>query len=136
MGTGVQAMRDDRGRGPNDTKEQRQVAKNHTRNSPEHPRTHQSTPEHTRTHREHTRSIQNSKLRQSQTRVGRARGTRPGALIQLQSPSDRTTHAGAVEISRFGLTPQPLIYRERYIYIYAKIISMYSHIYIYIYIYT
>ena len=32
-----------------------------------------------------------------------------GALIELQSPSDGITHAGAIEISRFGLTPQPPI---------------------------
>ena len=31
----------------------------------------------------------------------------PGALIELQGPSDRITHAGAIQISRFGLTPQP-----------------------------
>ena len=35
--------------------------------------------------------------------------TRPGALIELQNPSLRITLAGAIEISRLGLTPQPLI---------------------------
>ena len=33
--------------------------------------------------------------------------TRPGALIELQNPSLRITLAGAIEISRLGLTPQP-----------------------------
>ena len=32
---------------------------------------------------------------------------RPGALIELQNPSLRITLAGAIEISRLGLTPQP-----------------------------
>ena len=33
----------------------------------------------------------------------------PRALIELQGPSDRITHAGTNQISRFGLTPQPPI---------------------------
>ena len=30
---------------------------------------------------------------------------RPGPLIELQGPSDRITHAGAIQISRFGPPP-------------------------------
>ena len=33
-----------------------------------------------------------------------------GGLIELENPSDGITHAGAVEISRFGNTPQPPMY--------------------------
>ena len=43
---------------------------------------------------------------QNQAPTPRARPG-PGALIELQSPSDRITHTGAIEISWFGLTPQP-----------------------------
>ena len=35
----------------------------------------------------------------------------PGGLIELENPSDGITHAGAVEISRFGNTPQPPTYK-------------------------
>ena len=33
----------------------------------------------------------------------------PGGLIELQNPSLGITLTGAIEISRFGLTPQPPI---------------------------
>ena len=35
----------------------------------------------------------------------------PGALIEVQSPSEGITHAGSIKFSRFGHTPQPPILR-------------------------
>ena len=35
------------------------------------------------------------------------RGTPPGGLIEVQSPSEGITHPGPIKISRFGHTPQP-----------------------------
>ena len=45
----------------------------------------------------------------SPTRRARAEGHEPRTTNRRKIPSDRITHTGAIQISRFGLTPQPPI---------------------------
>ena len=45
---------------------------------------------------------------------GTVRRHTPGALIEVQSPNERITHAGTIRISRFGHTPQPPIILQEY----------------------
>jgi hypothetical protein len=94
-----ESQRDQRNRGTSGTKQTNEIPKTHRK-------TNESLPIPIRTHPRTTRDASSPRrtifytISQNKVKHQPKRARAPGALIELQSPSDRITHTGTIKISR------------------------------------